>query len=253
MSKKFRSDNRKALPKFLGTILVCIIFGVALGFIMTFNDYAESSEALTRKIYGFLNTILPYANWIITGLFTIVNIALYKQAKNMYHNWDGENELVIEKTEEKLSWILLLSSLNMVLLLFFTGMLEILVEFNSSRSGILTFLSLPIGLVIIIILQQKVVDFTKVINPEKKGSVYDSKFKDKWYNSCDESEQRQIGRACYKAFTVTSTTCIVLWLVLIVISYNFPIGILPNLVVMIIFGVLQISYAYESIRISRHR
>ena len=252
MNKQLQSENRKALPKYLGIILICMLFGAVIGFIMGFTSFLGSPESLTNKVYKILNTILPYANWIITGFFTILNSILYKNAKSMYQNWDGENELVIEKTEEKLSWILLFSSLNMVLVLFFGGLIQIVADFNGPISSILTLLGMCVGLGIIVFTQQKVVDFTKIINPEKKGSVYDTKFKDKWYNSCDENEQRQIGQACYKSFTVTSTTCVVLWLLLVFISYKFSIGILPNLVVMVIFGVLQISCAYESIKISRH-
>ena len=39
---------------------------------------------------------------------------------------------------------------------------------------------------------------TRRINPEKQGSVYDTKFFEKWVDSCDESEQRQMGQAAFQ-------------------------------------------------------
>ena len=43
------------------------------------------------------------------------------------------------------------------------------------------------------IFQQKLVDTTKRLNPEKHGSVYDTKFHEKWLASCDEAERAVIG------------------------------------------------------------
>ena len=34
-------------------------------------------------------------------------------------------------------------------------------------------------------LQQMTVDFQKIMNPEKQGSVYDLRFQKKWEESCD--------------------------------------------------------------------
>lgn len=40
-----------------------------------------------------------------------------------------------------------------------------------------------------IIIQQKAVDITKIMYPEKTASVYDLKFQKKWVDSCDEAEK----------------------------------------------------------------
>jgi hypothetical protein len=89
------------------------------------------------------------------------------------------------------------------------------------------------------------------MNPEKQGSVYDMKFHKKWLDSCDEAEQRQIGQAAYHAFRVTRMACLVLWLVLMLLDLPFGFGPLPALAVLLLWGVMQISYALECIRLSR--
>ena len=91
------------------------------------------------------------------------------------------------------------------------------------------------------------------MNPEKQGSIYDSKFHKKWVDSCDENEQRQMGQAAYKAFRAVNITCVILWGVLILLAFIFDIGILPFFLVTLIFGVGQTVYVLECIRLGLHK
>ena len=90
------------------------------------------------------------------------------------------------------------------------------------------------------------------MNPEKHGSVYDTKFQKKWLESCDESERRQIGQACYKAYMVATRFCLGLWLVLVILSMVFEMSILPVFVLLLVWGVLQVTYTLECIRLGKH-
>lgn len=89
------------------------------------------------------------------------------------------------------------------------------------------------------------------MNPEKRGSVYDTKFQKKWMDSCDESERRQIGQACYRAYLVTSRVCIGVWLVLVILSMVFEISLLPVFVLLLVWGVMQVTYTLECMRLSK--
>ena len=84
---------------------------------------------------------------------------------------------------------------------------------------------------------------------EKQVSVYDSKFQKKWYDTCDEAERSQIGQASYQAFQAANRACIALWLVLLLLSYVLPIGLLPMAAVLLIWAVLQVSYILACIRL----
>ena len=53
---------------------------------------------------------------------------------------------------------------------------------------------------------------TKELNPEKKGSVYDVKFVDKWEDSCDEAEKILIYKCAYKTYNKMSGLYIGLWI-----------------------------------------
>lgn len=89
------------------------------------------------------------------------------------------------------------------------------------------------------------------MNPEKRGSVYDAKFQKKWFESCDESERRQIGQACYRAYMVTGRVCMGLWLVLVVLTMVFEMSLLPVFILLLIWGVMQVTYTLECIRLGK--
>ena len=94
-------------------------------------------------------------------------------------------------------------------------------------------------------------DLTKKMNPEKRGSVYDMKFQERWWESCDEAERRQIGQASYKAYVTVSRFCPYCWGVLLLGNMVFHYGILPGAVVLVIWAVLSVSYTREAIRLGR--
>ena len=118
---------------------------------------------------------------------------------------------------------------------------------------ILTTVLFLVSIILIVLLQQKAVDLTRRMNPEKQGSVYDTKFQKKWMDSCDEAEKAQMGQAAYQAFRVATVTCLVLWVVLTVLNFSFDIGLLPVLMVLILFGVLQVTYCLTCIKLSRSK
>lgn len=251
MSKKEKSENRKALPKFLGFVLVCSLFGGIIGGISGFMGGTVASENLVEGIYHALDLGIPYCMSAVTILLVICEIRLYLQAKAIYKKWDGEEEESIEKAEEKLSWAILFSGTQMILSFFFYGVYHVVSKSNGPGSLIMI-VAFILGMFAILIMQQKTVDLVKKINPEKKGSVYDPKFSKKWMESCDENERNQVGQACYKAYNSVVYTCCILWVVLFFGAFYFDIGILPITIVTLIWIVSQSVYGYECIRLSRH-
>lgn len=99
--------------------------------------------------------------------------------------------------------------------------------------------------------QQLMVDLEKEMNPSKKGSVYDAKFRDKWEESCDELEKIKIYKSAYKAYKTTAMTCMVLWVVTACLSIAFKTGPLPSIAVTVIWLVQTVSYCREAIKLER--
>ena len=96
-------------------------------------------------------------------------------------------------------------------------------------------------------LQRRVVDLTRRMNPEKKGSVYDMKFRKKWYDSCDEAERRRIGEASYAAYIATTYTSLGLWVVMALLNLFVPVGPLPILAALVPWGAGQLTYLLHCI------
>lgn len=105
-----------------------------------------------------------------------------------------------------------------------------------------TFLGLIAVMVVTVTAQNRIVNFTKEINPEKKGSVYDLKFQKTWIASCDEAEQLQIYRAALGMFLV----CFIGML-----SWHF--GMLPLTMVLFVWLTGVIVYGVESLRMTGGR
>ena len=60
------------------------------------------------------------------------------------------------------------------------------------------------------ILQYQIINYTKMLNPEKRGNVLETNFQKEWFESCDEAEKDLIGKAAYasyKALTIAFVCC----------------------------------------------
>lgn len=97
-------------------------------------------------------------------------------------------------------------------------------------------------------LQAAVVRAEQRLAPEKRGNVFDVRFQKDWYDSCDEAERQRIGQAAYTSYTVTSYSCLFVWVVLVVLNILVPIGPLPIIAVFIPWALGQFTYLGQCIR-----
>lgn len=243
-----KKDNRKALPKYLLILFVAAIFGGVLGFAAGWVGHDNISEVIAFAVTRGLTAAAPWALLATSAVSLTVIFCLYRGAKGLFTGWDGEDEDIMDQAEEKLNWALLLTTAQLVLDMFF---------FAAAQSGynmaaLWSVLFFIVSAFALVFAQQKIVDLTRNMNPEKKGSVYDVNFKKKWFESCDEAEQKQIGQAAYKSFNVVNTACPILWGVLLVLSYAFSFELLmPTFVVCLIWLLLNVSYCLECIRLGK--
>ena len=245
-----KRDNRKALPKYLLILFVAAIFGGVMGFAAGWVGHDNLSEVIATAVADGLTAAAP---WVLLGT-SVVSLAtilcLYRAAKALFTGWDGEDEAVMDRADEKLNWALLLTAAQMVLDMFFFAV----AQSAHNMTALWSVLFFLVSIFLLVFAQQKIVDLTRRMNPEKQGSVYDTKFKKKWFESCDEAEQKQIGQAAYKAFNVVSTACPILWMALLVLSYAFNFELLmPTFIVCFIWLLMQVSYCLECIRLGKRK
>ena len=243
-----KKDNRRALPKYLLTLLLAGVGGGILGFAAAWLGHDSFSAVIVDTVIRGVTAAAPWAMLGTTMISLGIILWLYRGAKGLFETWDGEEEAVMDRAEEKLSWSLLVTSVQMVLDMFFFPAGTI----DQELSALWSVLFFVVSMLVLVLAQQKIVDLTRKMNPEKQGSVYDPKFQKKWFESCDEAEQKQIGQAAYKAFRAVTGACGLLWMVLILLSYALQINILlPIFLVCALWMVLSVSYTLEGIRLGK--
>lgn len=243
-----KKDNRKALPKYLLILFVAAIFGGVLGFAAGWVGHDNISEVIASAVTRGLTAAAPWALLATSAASLTVILWLYRGAKGLFTGWDGEDEDIMDQAEEELNWALLLTTAQLVLDMFFFAA----AQSSHNMAALWSVLFFIVSAFALVFAQQKIVDLTRNMNPEKKGSVYDVNFKKKWFESCDEAEQKQIGQAAYKAFNVVNTACPILWGVLLALSHAFNFELLmPTFVVCLIWLLLNVSYCLECIRLGK--
>lgn len=248
--KREKSENRKALPKFLLILLASLVAGGILGALVGFSQATWlDTEAVTAGLDSFFRIVTPWAIPVTTLVTMGLSAFLYGTAARKYREWDsGDEDDTSEAVDRLLNWVLLLGVVQLLVDLFFLAAMMRYISDVNALTGVGCF---TVSVALLIVFQQKAVDLTRRMNPEKRGSVYDTRFQKKWLESCDESERRQIGEASRKAYAVTNRVCLWLWLALVVLGLVFDIGMLPVLMVMLPWGAMQLTYILTCIRMNK--
>ena len=248
MNEQVKKDNKKALPKYLLILLVSMIVGGVIGFASAIVGGTSLRENVLEGFTAVMTAVVPWGILVSILLLLVPGYWILAKAKKALAAWDGEDEDVSEAIEDQCNRALLLSNLAMLLGFFFFSACLVYLQGQIWQVGLF---ALDLGLCIA--LQRRVVDLIRTMNPEKQGSIYDTNFQKKWLDSCDELEQRLIGQAAWTAFRATSTVCAGLWAVLLVLHIMFGTGLLPIAVVLLIWGVLLVSYHLEAAKLGRRK
>ena len=253
-----KQENKKALPRFILVVALSLVLGGALGVALVSLSLEEFDSALAGLGLFFTNHV---AAWLIAALPVVefaVCLPIYFSAKKQLSAWDGEDETAGGEVEAKLSVCIWITGLCTVLAFFLLSALFAGFVGNAGTpqmmpasmffGGVAGFL---VNLFAPMVLQQKLVDLTKRLNPEKRGSVYDAKFQKKWYESCDEAERLIIGQCAFKAYRAMCAACMALWVVFALGGMFFDWGFLPAMAVCIVWGVGQSAYAWSCLKASR--
>lgn len=246
---EIRQANRKALPKFvLIVVLSCLIGGVC-GFCAAF--FGLDATAGTLRAAGEAFCLL--APWLLTAcavLQPVICLPMYFTSKREASGWNGEDETVSSRIDRRLSIVMWINGIAVILSFFLLA-----AAYTCGPAGSVPLMALGVAgfaavMVETIILQQKLVDLCKRLNPEKQGSVYDMKFQKTWLDSCDEAEKVLIGQCAYKAYSAAGYTCMILWMIFALTALFLGTGLLPVLAVCILWAVLQSAYSYWAIKLS---
>ena len=262
-----KKENKAALKKFIPMLIVCALIGGLVGGASSFIGYSDFSGSIVEAALLIVNMVSPWAVIILGVLSFIVCCVIYRKARAMYEGAltsakvtgepeeSGEpDEQIIEAVEDKLSQGMFILSVIMIVQMLFFGIMMADLENIADSSFALAMAAAGVfvaGNLAQLKQQQLMVDLEKEMNPSKKGSVYDAKFRDKWEESCDELEKIIIYKSAYKAYKTTALTCVILWIVTATLSIAFKTGPLPSIAVSIIWLVQTVSYCREAMKLER--
>lgn len=253
---EIKKANRKALPKYILILVISLIIGGAIGFLAAKYEVENLAAGIQSAGAFFAGHIAPWAMLALAILVPFVCAGLYKKAKGLLADWDGENEKISDAIDEKLSVIVWITSGALIVSYFLIAAAYSggFTAFENKES-ILPFVVCLIAFLGIlaetVIIQQKCVDASKKTNPEKTASVYDTKFHKKWMDSCDEAEKIMVGKCAFKAYNATNSVCSALAMILAICALIFGIGFLPSLAVCIVWIVNLSVYCKEALKYSK--
>ena len=242
---KQKSENRQAMPKFILIVVCSLIIGALIGFGIVFAD-GDWTAAFGESLAGALATAAP---WLLYGSVLIsaaTMFALYHKVKKIHKTWKEEDEAALQKMDSLLMGAMLVNNIFTILSYFFVSIPMFYMDHFSSGGFFFCMGGFVLYLAVMAVGQQKLVDFTKKLYPEKHGSVYDLKFEKVWFESCDEAERAIIGQASYASYKATTYTCLALWLVLVLSNIWFDFGLMPVAVVTVVWLVSSLSYYFKA-------
>ena len=249
MNEEKRIENKKSDKKALVIFIPCVIAAGIGGFFLSYFGFMVRdnwAELIANGVVKGLTAVTPYANLVINAAAIIVSCVNFskvdKMIKSMDEDDDGE---AYRKIDRKLSSILVVCNFVFILSYFFFGVgyeCCILAGNFNAVELICYFLGFIVALVANLIISSSVVNTYKELNPEKQGSVFDFNFGKKWEKSCDEAERMQIYKAAYKSYTFCNVFYIFVWLACLIGNQIWDFGIMPSVIVIIVWLAQFICY-----------
>ena len=235
-------DNIKQILK---VFIPCFLLGVLLGIVSGVFGF----ENIIKNIMnGDLKEIIinssPYILMIGGGILSIVSFVIVLYVKKKLNLNDDENILKMEKL---LDWGFLISNLLLISNMILFGVVTCNIKSDLIFISIIFFF---VYLFIASLCQIIIVNLIKLINPEKKGNLMDKQFQKEWLDSCDESQKALIYEVSYKTIQFMNSFLAILLNTLIIINIiSNVIGIVPIIIVGLVYLVLIMCYTYYAMKL----
>lgn len=251
-------EDKSKLKGFFILLVISFIGGGIVGALMTVADDSNIIMSVVDAVITLTEGISVYVSAVLAVVSLPVFIVLYKKAYKEYKLWDEENEEQYKAIDGRLSLMLFISSIVLIVSYVFMpiGFAKILSIGKSQPVLFWVSFAFLIGgfiavTVVITIAQQKAVNLGKAMNPEKRGSVFDTKFQKQWIKSCDEAEQKMIHESAFAAYKATSTAIMVLWFLCLAGTIMFDIGIFPVFIIGVIWMVQTVAYFVKGMQLEK--
>lgn len=249
---KPKSENKKAMPKFILIVIASLLLGLLIGIGLV----AVSEDWSAHFGEHIIHTLILAAPWLLFGsalLSALLMFLLYRKVRKLFSTWDEDDEGTLQRMDRLLSVAIQINSIVCILSYFFVAIPMSYIAKYKLSDFFLCLGGFCLNMAVMVIGQQKLVDFTKKLYPEKRGSVYDTKFQKVWFESCDEAERAIIGQAAFASYKATNTACLLIWMLLILTNQLFHFGLLPIAVVTLIWLINSVSYFAKTMQLENKK
>lgn len=251
VKERIEAEDKKKVGKFWFNVALGGLIGGVVGFFTALLSDVGSELSTKPFLELFaefqISLTTPFrVLMVIFGVtFWIIGEILYRKAKKKWDEAIDQDE-VYEEVDMTLSIAMaLISTMNILNFLCFGVSNYMLPKTLKNMDDWIFWVTILLFILFVyggFFLQRRIINFIKEMNPEKRGSLYDKKFKDRWFESCDEAEKMQIGMAAYQSFQAVNVLCTILACVLLLAGMVFEIGILPLFIVILVWLTQTITY-----------
>lgn len=251
MNENNIKEDKKAWKTFVIIMILSLCAGAAGGFVSLLLSDMGIAGGFTLQLKRFVIIISAYIPLLITILEAALYFVYHGRARRLFDSGDRNKEENLNAIEDNISRALMAVGVCQICSLTFMvafagGMLQTentLFRIAVSLAGII------LNIILSLYFQKELVNFEKELNPEKRGSVLDVKFQDKWLDSCDEMERSQIYEASYAAFLAVGKTCLILLVCSMFGMMVFHMGVECVFIIGLIWLVQTIAYYVKAMKL----
>lgn len=239
---KKHKREKKGYLEFIGIILVSGLMG-GVGSVII-GEHGKDVEKLGDILESVVGKGAFWFIVIMSILGSIANAYMVLTVRRKFREWDGEDDEAAEQIERYniccqgiisccTTLTMVLSGVNIVYGLHRGG----------SRASLAVIPTLFVGYCLWSAVSEHIlVEQIKKMNPEKKGNALSLHFNRDWDKSCDEQERARMYEAAYVVYRKSNWLYAGIYIVLLLLSVAVDIGMLPFLMLGIIWTYQIVLY-----------
>jgi len=254
-----KKAEKKSVVIGIAIMVGSFVIGMVGGFLWKmFDDVSGGFSRFLENFAAIINSESYYAGLVVSSIAVLIAFILYNKSRKAYEAWDEEDEEVMDKIDRNLSLAVIVPNVALIFSYVATsiGLGQLPVFFEEGKyaiaKSIILIGGLLFSLIMALIINNKVVNFQKEMNPEKKGNIFDYNFQKKWMESSDEAEKLVTYKCGYAGYKMTNSVCSLLLLVCMFGMSNGQWGNAPVLMVGIIWISSYLGYSAEALKLSKN-
>lgn len=255
---EIKKEDKKPKVIFYLILAVSVVIGLISGYLSAVVGDSEAINNWINSGMDMVNQASVYIGFITSVIVAIWTLVLYHKSRKEYDAWDEEDDEAMDRIETKLSLALIVTNGNLIITYIFSvvAMAQIPNFFEDPATTVLKFAfffgGLILSMVVAMVASVKIVNFEKLMNPEKKGSAYDFNFQKKWLESSDEAEKLVNYKSAFASYKAVNIVCMLLWLLCMYGMTIWQWDNVPVFMVGTIWLTSYFSYSIESLKLSKH-